>query len=146
MVGSPVAAYRLTGAICPTWRSPSIRPFAKRRKLQEVENHTFVNAEGDAKGGTCLGTRDDRGDDHLFWYVQLRTVLNKNRPITQSEFDDIILPEADKNSTPYVEASGDGEGNIPGVSKPEVYLLPGQIVQSDPYTNPQTGLPEQDRW
>lgn len=115
-------------------------------QTQEVENHTFVNAEGDAKGGTCWGTRDDRGDDHLFWYVQLRTVLNKNRPITQSEFDDIILPEADKNPTPYVEASGDGEGNIPGVSKPEVYLLPGQIVQSDPYTNPQTGLPEQARW
>ena len=75
-----------------------------------------------------------------------RTVLNKNRAITQAEFDDIILPIADKNPTPYVNASGDGEGNIPGASKPEVYLLPGQIVQSDPYTNPQTGLPEQARW
>ena len=115
-------------------------------QTQEVENHTFVKAEGDAKGGSCWGTRDDRGDEQLFWYVQLKTVLNKNRPITQSEFDDIILPEADKNPTPYVNASGDGEGNIPGVSKPEVYLLPGQIVQSDPYTNPQTGLPEQARW
>ena len=115
-------------------------------QTQEVENHTFVKAEGDAKGGSCWGTRDDRGDEQLFWYVQLKTVLNKNRAITQSEFDDIILPEADKNPTPYVNASGDGEGNIPGVSKPEVYLLPGQIVQSDPYTNPQTGLPEQARW
>lgn len=115
-------------------------------QTQEVENHTFVEAEGDANGGSCLGTRNDRGDQELFWYVQLRTNLNKNRAITQSEFDDIILPEADKNPTPYVNASGDGEGNIPGVSKPEVYLLPGQIVQSDPYTNPQTGLPEQARW
>lgn len=115
-------------------------------QTQEVENHTFVEAEGDANGGSCLGTRNDRGDQELFWYVSLRTVLNKNRPITQAEFDDIILPEADKNPTPYVEASGDGEGNIPGVSKPEIYLLPGQIVQSDPYTNPQTGLPEQARW
>lgn len=114
-------------------------------QTQEVEDHTFVKAEGDARGGACWGTRDGWGD-HLFWYVSLRTVLNKNRPITQSEFDDIILPEADKNPTPYVNASGDGEGNIPGVSKPEVYLLPGQIVQSDPYTNPQTGLPEQARW
>ena len=114
-------------------------------QTQEVEGHTFVKAEGDAKGGACWGTRDGWGDQ-LFWYVSLRTVLNKNRPITQAEFDDIILPEADKNPTPYVEASGDGEGNIPGVSKPEIYLLPGQIVQSDPYTNPQTGLPEQARW
>jgi len=113
---------------------------------QEVENHTFVKAEGDANGGTCYGTRNDEPNRGLFWYVQLRTVLNKNRAITQSEFDDIILPEADKNPTPYVNASGDGEGNIPGASKPEVYLLPGQIVQSDPYTNPQTGLPEQARW
>ena len=113
---------------------------------QEVENHTFVKAEGDANGGTCYGTRNDEPNRGLFWYVQLRTVLNKNRAITQSEFDDIIIPIADKNPTPYVDASGDGEGNIPGVSKPEVYLLPGQIVQSDPYTNPQTGLPEQARW
>ena len=114
-------------------------------QTQEVEGHNFVKAEGDARGGACWGTRDGWGDQ-LFWYVSLRTVLNKNRPITQSEFDDIILPVADKNPTPYVNASGDGEGNIPGASKPEVYLLPGQIVQSDPYTNPQTGLPEQARW
>lgn len=113
---------------------------------QEVENHTFVKAEGDTNGGLCWGTRNNMTNGELFWYVQLRTVLNKNRAITQSEFDDIILPIADKNPTPYVNASGDGEGNIPGVSKPEVYLLPGQIVQSDPYTNPQTGLPEQARW
>ena len=115
-------------------------------QTQEVENHTFVKAEGDGSSGFCLGTRNNMTDGGLYWYVQLRTVLNKNRAITQSEFDDIILPEADKNPTPYVNASGDGEGNIPGASKPEVYLLPGQIVQSDPYTNPQTGLPEQARW
>ena len=115
-------------------------------QTQEVENHTFVKAEGDGNGGFCWGTRNDMTNGGLYWYVQLRTALNKNRAITQSEFDDIILPEADKNPTPYVNASGDGEGNIPGESKPEVYLLPGQIVQSDPYTNPQTGLPEQARW
>ena len=113
---------------------------------QEVENHTFVKADGDGNRGLCFGTRNNVTNGELYWYVSLRTVLNKNRAITQAEFDDIILPEADKNPTPYVNASGDGEGNIPGVSKPEVYLLPGQIVQSDPYTNPQTGLPEQARW
>lgn len=113
---------------------------------QEVENHTFVKAEGYATAGWCFGTRNDMTNGKLFWYVTLRTVENKNRAITQSEFDDIMLPEAEKNPTPYVNASGDGEGNIPGASKPEVYLLPGQIVQSDPYTNPQTGLPEQARW
>ena len=113
---------------------------------QEVENHTFVKAEGHANGGWCFGTRNNVTNGELYWYVSLRTVLNKNRAITQAEFDDIILPIADKNPTPYVNASGDGEGNIPGASKPEVYLLPGQIVQSDPYTNPQTGLPEQARW
>ena len=115
-------------------------------QTQEVENHTFVKAVGDAYNGKCLGTRNNNNDGSLYWYVQLRTVLNKNRAITQAEFDDIILPIADKNPTPYVNASGDGEGNIPGASKPEVYLLPGQIVQSDPYTNPQTGQPEQARW
>ena len=115
-------------------------------QTQEVENHTFVKAVGDAYNGKCLGTRNNNNDGSLYWYVQLRTVLNKNRAITQAEFDDIILPIADKNPTPYVNASGDGEGNIPGASKPEVYLLPGQIVQSDPYTNPQTGHPEQARW
>ena len=115
-------------------------------QTQVVENHTFVKAEGHANGGWCFGTRNNVTNGELYWYVSLRTVLNKNRAITQSEFDDIILPIADKNPTPYVNASGDGEGNIPGASKPEVYLLPGQIVQSDPYTNPQTGLPEQARW
>ena len=115
-------------------------------QTQEVDNHTFVKAVGDAYNGKCLGTRNNNNDGSLYWYVQLRTVLNKNRAITQAEFDDIILPIADKNPTPYVNASGDGEGNIPGASKPEVYLLPGQIVQSDPYTNPQTGQPEQARW
>lgn len=115
-------------------------------QTQEVENHTFVKAEGDGHGGFCLGTRNNMTNGGLYWYVQLKTVLNKNRAITQAEFDDIILPEADKNPTPYVNASGDGEGNIPGASKPEVYLLPGQIVQSDPYTNPATGQAEQARW
>ena len=113
---------------------------------EEVAHRQFVNAQVDGDAGWCWGKRTDMNDGGLWWYVELRTVLNKNRPITQSEFDDIILPEADKNPTPYVNASGDGEGNIPGVSEPEVYLLPGQIVQSDPYTNPQTGLPEQARW
>ena len=113
---------------------------------EEVAHRQFVNAQVDGDAGWCWGKRTDMNDGGLWWYVELRTVLNKNRPITQSEFDDIILPEADKNPTPYVEASGDGEGNIPGISEPEVYLLPGQIVQSDPYTNPQTGLPEQARW
>ena len=115
-------------------------------QTQEVDNHTFVKAVGDAYNGKCLGTRNNNNDGSLYWYVQLRTVLNKNRAITQAEFDDIILPIADKNPTPYVNASGDGEGNIPGASKPEVYLLPGQFAQSDPYTTPQTGLPEQARW
>ena len=113
-----------------------------QQNISEVD--AFAKVTGDADFALCHGTRKNGNDLH--WYMQLRTVLNKNRAITQSEFDDIILPEADKNPTPYVNASGDGEGNIPGASKPEVYLLPGQIVQSDPYTNPQTGLPEQARW
>lgn len=113
-----------------------------QQNISEVD--AFAKVTGDADFALCHGTRKNGNDLH--WYMQLRTVLNKNRAITQSEFDEIILPEADKNPTPYVNASGDGEGNIPGASKPEVYLLPGQIVQSDPYTNPQTGLPEQARW
>ena len=104
----------------------------------------FAEVTGDGFYALCHGTR--KNGNGLYWYMQLKSVENKNRAITQAEFDDIILPIADKNPTPYVNASGDGEGNIPGVSKPEVYLLPGQIVQSDPYTNPQTGLPEQARW
>ena len=113
-----------------------------QQNISEVD--AFAKVTGDADFALCHGTRKNGNDLH--WYMHLRTVLNKNRAITQSEFDEIILPEADKNPTPYVNASGDGEGNIPGASKPEVYLLPGQIVQSDPYTNPQTGLPEQARW
>lgn len=104
----------------------------------------FAEVTGDGFYALCHGTR--KNGNGLYWYMQLKSVENKNRAITQAEFDDIILPIADKNPTPYVNASGDGEGNIPGASKPEVYLLPGQIVQSDPYTNPQTGLPEQARW
>ena len=115
-------------------------------QIQEVAHRQFVNAQVDGDTGWCWGKRTDMNDGGLWWYLELRTVLNKNRAITQSEFDDIILPIADSNPTPYVKASGDGEGNIPGLSEPEVYLLPGQIVQSDPYTNPQTGLPEQARW
>ena len=57
---------------------------------QEVDNHTFVKAEGDANGGTCWGTRNNMTNGELFWYVQLKTVLNKNRAITQAEFDDIM--------------------------------------------------------
>ena len=113
-----------------------------QQNISEVD--AFAEVTGDGAYALCHGTR--KNGNGLYWYMQLKSVENKNRAITQAEFDDIILPIADKNPTPYVNASGDGEGNIPGASKPEVYLLPGQIVQSDPYTNPQTGLPEQARW
>ena len=113
-----------------------------QQNISEVD--AFAEVTGDGFYALCHGTR--KNGNGLYWYMQLKSVENKNRAITQAEFDDIILPIADKNPTPYVNASGDGEGNIPGASKPEVYLLPGQIVQSDPYTNPQTGLPEQARW
>lgn len=113
-----------------------------QQNISEVD--AFAEVTGDGFYALCHGTR--KNGNGLHWYMQLKSVENKNRAITQAEFDDIILPIADKNPTPYVNASGDGEGNIPGASKPEVYLLPGQIVQSDPYTNPQTGLPEQARW
>lgn len=79
-------------------------------------------------------------------YGSVNIVKNQNRVITQTEFDEIMIPIADSNPAPYVEASANEKGNLPNLSEPEVYLLPGQVAQSAPYTNPITGKPEQARW
>lgn len=106
---------------------------------------TFVRYNGDFGAGRCEGTRNN-GEKGIFWYVNVRTKLNSSRAITQAEFDDIIGPLMDNSPTPYIEASADESGNIPGISEPQILILDGSLVQSAPYTNPQTGQAEQASW
>lgn len=106
---------------------------------------TFVRYYGDFGAGLCEGTKNEGGNG-LYWYVNVRTKLNSSRAITQAEFDDIIGPLMDNSPTPYIEASADESGNIPGISEPQILILDGSLVQSAPYTNPQTGQAEQASW
>lgn len=113
---------------------------------QPDPNHTFVGYSGDFNNGTCNGYRNPDKPDDLYWYVNVQTKLNSSRAITQAEFDDIIGTLMDANPTPYIEASADESGNIPGISEPQILILDGSLVQSAPYTNPQTGQAEQASW
>lgn len=112
---------------------------------QPDPNHTFLRYYGDFGAGLCEGTRNN-GEKGIFWYVNVRTKLNSSRAITQAEFDDIIGPLMDNSPTPYIEASADESGNIPGMSEPKILILHGSLAQSAPYSNPETGQAEQASW
>ncbi len=68
-------------------------------------------------------------------------------PLTQAEFDEIVEPIADKDPNRWIEGSKPEEdGEIPGISKPIVTVLDGEVAQSPPYTDPKDGKPKQTRW
>lgn len=68
-------------------------------------------------------------------------------PITQPEFDEIVEPIADADPNRWIEGSKPEEdGEIPGISKPIVTVLDGEVAQSPPYTDPKDGKSKQTRW
>lgn len=68
-------------------------------------------------------------------------------PLTQDEFDRIIQPYADEDPSPYVNASRDTQtAPVPGIDFKDPTVGDGTIAQTDPYTNPITGRPEQTKW
>ncbi|MFC3875373.1 IgG-binding virulence factor TspB family protein [Neisseria musculi] len=90
------------------------------------------------RGCTAVSDTDyGRSAGNWRWYE------NTTQTITQSEFDRIIGPLADNNPTPYVNATADEKGNVPGVqTSPDVTVPNGTIVTIGPYTD-SDGQPKQ---
>ncbi|XXQ68521.1 IgG-binding virulence factor TspB family protein [Neisseriaceae bacterium B1] len=96
-------------------------------------------ADGYDAQGTC--TRGNfYGTDVAVKMIPIKDKI----PFTESDFMGVAEAAADKAIEKWLEAAG-GDDPLPW-SEPKVYLLPGQIAQSNPYTNPETGKPEQARW
>lgn len=88
----------------------------------------------------CVAVSDtDNGRTSGNW----RWYKNTDQVITQSEFDRIIGPLADASPTPYVNATADEKGVVPGVTvTPNVTVPNGTVVTIGPYTD-SDGQPKQ---
>ncbi len=61
-------------------------------------------------------------------------------PITQSEFDNIVIPTADYDPSSFVNASRPSQsGAVPDVEYEETRAVAGSSVQTNPYTDPVDG-------
>ena len=84
----------------------------------------------------CVIKADNGGLDLVFGYV--REVAQ--RPITQSEFDDIMIPIADTGPSEYVNASRPSQNSAPpSFSYVDVTATSGATVETDVYTDPKDG-------
>ena len=84
----------------------------------------------------CVIEADNGGLDLVFGYV--REVAQ--RPITQSEFDDIMIPIADGGPSEYVNASRPSQNAAPpSFGYVGVTATSGASVETDTYTDPRDG-------
>jgi hypothetical protein len=85
---------------------------------------------------TCYFEADNGGMEMAFGYV--REVAQ--RPITQSEFDDIMIPIADGGPSEYVNASRPSQNAAPpSFGYVGVTATSGASVETDTYTDPRDG-------
>ncbi len=89
--------------------------------------------------GACINT-----ENKFTGWVVKSVKLKDPIPFTEADFMAVAEAAADKAIEKWIQAA-EAETPLPW-SEPKIYLLPGQIAQSDPYTNPETGRPEQARW
>ncbi|UOO78204.1 hypothetical protein LVJ85_03935 [Neisseria sp. Dent CA1/247] len=103
------------------------------------ESHKTLKDLGSDQNGGCNAITHWGESSRGGWQV----IPNKKQPITQSEFDDIVGPSADKNPTLYVNATAKDDGTVPGVTvSPNVTVPDGTVVTIGPYTD-SDGQPKQ---
>jgi hypothetical protein len=86
---------------------------------------------GSISTGSCYVIKN--GDERAL--ANWRIVENKDKVITQSQFDDIIGPQADQSPDRFVNATAYQNGEVPGEEEAGVTVPNNTTAQSSPYTN-----------
>lgn len=107
-------------------------------KSQGYEGHIAKEYKGSDSTGGCTSITAYGFVTKAFWTIQ----PNKKQPISQSEFDRIVGPKADSNPTPYVNATANQDGSIPGASVSTPTVPNGTVITLGPATG-QDGRPFQ---
>lgn len=81
--------------------------------------------------GGCLVIKNGDRRTLANWRIE----ENKDKVITQSEFDDIIGPHADQSPSKFVNATAYQSGEVPGEEEAGVTVPNNTKAQSSPYTN-----------
>lgn len=97
---------------------------------------TYVTDRRDAQSG-CLSGINGIG-------IGVKSVpLKEAIPFTREDFMEVAQTAADAAVARYINAANLVDADW---SAPEVYVIPGTVAQSAPYTDPQTGQAQQTRW
>lgn len=80
---------------------------------------------------TCMVIKNGDTRTLAIWRIE----ENKDKVITQSQFDDIIGPQADQSPDRFVNATAYQNGEVPGESEAGVTVPNNTTAQSLPYTN-----------
>ena len=115
--------------------SRNVDDFAKSRGY---ESHISKEYKGSTSTGGCKTITPYGEGIKAFWRIK----PNKKQPISQSEFDRIVGPKADSNPTPYVNATANEDGSIPGASVSTPTVPNGTVITLGPATG-QDGRPFQ---
>ena len=107
-------------------------------KATSLLKHTILDGafhdytpNGSLYTGICEVVKN--GDERALaiWRIE----ENRDKVITQSEFDEIIGPQADQSPDRFVNATAYQSGEVPGESEAGVTVLNNTTAQSLPYTN-----------
>lgn len=107
-------------------------------KSQGYESHIAKEYKGSDSNGGCRAITAYGFSTKAFWRIE----PNKKQPISQSEFDRIVGPNADRNPTPYVNATANEDGSIPGATVSTPSVPNGTVITLGPATG-QDGRPFQ---
>ncbi len=107
-------------------------------KSQGYEGHIAKEYKGSTLTGGCKAITGYGESIKAFWRIE----PNKKQPISQQEFDRIVGPKADSNPTPYVNATANQDGSIPGASVSTPTVPNGTVITLGPATG-QDGRPFQ---
>ena len=106
-------------------------------KLSKVDGSSAGGAIGQyERSFTCRYVSPTVGTRNV--YISIHQ--NSKRPITQQEFDDIMIPIADTGPSEYVNASRPSQNSAPpSFSYVDVTATSGATVETDVYTDPKDG-------
>ena len=86
---------------------------------------------GSFRDSTCGVIKNGDTRSLAVWRIE----ENRDKVITQSEFDEIIGPQADQSPDRFVNATAYQSGEVPGESEAGVTVPNNTSAQSSPYTN-----------
>ncbi|WP_146135088.1 IgG-binding virulence factor TspB family protein [Neisseria iguanae] len=99
-------------------------------KSKGDEGHIAKEYKGSTLTGGCKAITAYGEAIKAFWRIE----PNKKQPISQSEFDRIVGPNADRNPTSYVNATANEDGSIPGASVSTPTVPNGTVITLGPAT------------